>query len=148
MSNAYRLPLAQNACSSSRLAHGARKGMPLRPPRALKSSIEAYGQRSTFRPFTVIPETTLPAEGMMVTTILFFASVSWMVSPLRAAAYCARAGPAKRATARAASARARFIGVYSGSAKLNRLLPAASATYCRPLTAKLIGAAALLPPVW
>ena len=62
--------------------------MPASPPRALKSSIEAYGQRSTFCPFTFISEVMLPEDGMIETTVLFLVSSSCTTSPVRRAAYC------------------------------------------------------------
>src|ERR1700736_3922761 len=66
--------------------------MPLRPPRALKSSTEVYGHRSTFTPFTFISEVMLPAEGMSEMTVWFLVSSSCTMSPFCRAAYCAAAG--------------------------------------------------------
>src|SRR5437867_3293348 len=83
--------------------------MPFRPRRVLKSSIDAYGQRSTFCPFTLNSDVMLPADGISVTTIWFFASSSWMVSPLRRAAYCADAGSVVAIRKRIANTKDRFI---------------------------------------
>src|SRR5882762_3442106 len=69
--------------------------MPLIVGRDLNSSIDPYGQRSTFWPLTFSSNAMLPTEGTIDTVVCVLASWSCTMSPSRRAAYCcANAGVA------------------------------------------------------
>src|SRR2546426_6985078 len=68
----------------------------------------------------------LPADGISVTTIWFFVSSSWMVSPLRRAAYCADAGSVVAIRTRIAKVKVRISIARSSKSASSFQLPAAS----------------------
>src|SRR5574340_508085 len=72
----YFLPLAQKASSSSRLAHGARKGTPPSDGLDFHSARLEEGIHSTFRPSTLISYAVLPMDGTTETSVLWAASAS------------------------------------------------------------------------
>jgi hypothetical protein len=113
--------------------------MPFRPPRALKSSIDAYGHRSTFWPFTLNSDVMLPADdrhhhlGFGVFELDEFAVAARRV--LRRGRERGSHDNKNRQQERSVQHNFNTPEIslfYSGSAKLNTVFPAASEMYCLP----------------